>query len=67
MCELNEGRKMGPTIKLLVLGEEGGPHIVAAAHHQILKGVLTEQTQLLLHLCRAAGVTLRRTHPQVHT
>ena len=47
MRELKEGRKIGienvgPTIKLPVLGEEGGPHVVTAALHQVLKRVPTE-------------------------
>lgn len=54
------------TVKLLVPGDEGGPHTLAAVLHQVLKVQFALLVEVLLHFQRAAGVSLR-TEAQVLT
>lgn len=50
---------MRPTVKLLVPGDEGRPHALAAVLHQVLKVQFALLDEILLHLQCAAGVSLR--------
>lgn len=54
------------TVKLLVPGDERGPHTLAAVFHQVLKVQFALLVEVLLHFQRAAGVSLR-TEAQVLT
>lgn len=54
------------TVKHLVPGDEGHPHTLAAVFHQVLKVQFALLDEVLLHLRRAAGVSLR-TEAQVLT
>lgn len=54
------------TVKHLVPGDEGHPHALAAVFHQVLKVQFALLDEVLLHLRRAAGVSLR-TEAQVLT
>lgn len=54
------------TVKHLVLGDEGHPYTLAAVFHQVLKVQFALLDEVLLHLRRAAGVSLR-TEAQVLT
>lgn len=60
------GEGLRPTVKLLVPGDEGGPHALAAVLHQVLKVQFALLDEVLLHLQCAAGVSLR-TEAQVLT
>lgn len=54
------------TVKLLVPGDECRPYTLAAVFHQVLKVQFALLVEVLLHLQRAAGVSLR-TEAQVLT